>query len=537
MNKAKQFIYNFTHKDLFEILKSFYFKIPSIDKKVFFIIFALLNFAFIFHTVQFLRGDHDWTTVKEGLEWNYFFFSSRYSATSLKMLLTFGQILPVLNNVIGFFFYSLGIVLLLNYWEAPKNITQRALIGLTIAISPFTNVWLWFGRHTIENLSIPLFVVLGLMLSSSKNLWKNLLAIACFLYALGVYPSTLVTILTIFGTKIIIDLISDKFELKQTLSKNLNGFINIFVSLFSYSILVSVMKFFNISIDYVSNQHLPFNEVLNNIPKGILASFQQLINYHPFFMPHILTILFFIILVLIILFGLTKLFSSKISGPQKIKRFFICSGLLFIILLSTKTAAMLATEDVRYAVRVDFYGLMFLRGFWVLLVFKYGNILIKNIGYILVFLILWISILCNFFHQKVFYLSLNAEITRLSRIVYDIEHHPKFIPNKEYRIFVIGLPKRIMQDFVPEKFNTSGKNRDLTPRKMYTPNQFVSALSYYTMYKYGTEQNDYTELKDIIDELEPYPSKNYIYIKDDLMVLTFLGGELREVKEQIKSSE
>ena len=535
MDKVKQFIYDFAHKDLFEMLKSGYSKIPEIDKKVFFIIFAVLNFVFIFHTVHFLWGNHDWDTIKKGLDWDYFFFECRYSATSLKMLLTSGQILPVLNNVIGFFFFSLGTVLLLNYWETPKNLAQRVLIGLTITISPFTNLWLWYARHTIENLSIPLFVVLGLMLSS-KNLWKNLLAIVCFLFALGIYPSALVLIVTILGTKIIIDLISDNFKLKQALSKNLNGFINIFISLISYKILLFIITFFKLTNDGLRNHHnLPFNEIIKIIPQGITAAFQQLVNYHTFCMPHILTISFFIIFVLIVLFGLTKLFSAKVSPAEKIKRFLISSGLLFLILLGTKSAAILSGENVYFLPRIDFYGLVFLRGFFVLIIFKYGNILLKNITYILVLLILWVSIVCNFLYQKVFYLTFNAEILRLNRIVYDIEHHPQYIPDKEYRIFIINQPKRIMNDYIPDKFQVNPtRKRSHIHKGMYIQSLFLDALEFYATHKFGTKENDYSELKNIIDKLESYPSKNYIYIEDDIMVLTFSEKQLNEIKEQIK---
>ncbi len=534
VNKAKQFIYDFAHKDLFETLKSGYSKIPEIDKKVFFIIFAVLNLVFIFHTMNFLWGDHDWGNIKRGLEWDYFFYESRYSATSLKTLLTFGQILPVLNNVIAFFFFSLGTVLLLNYWEAPKSTIQRILIGLTITIAPFVNLWLWFARHTVENLSIPLFVVLGLMLSS-KNFWKNLLAIVCFLFSLGIYPSALITILTIWGIKIVIDLISNNFELKQTLFKNLNSFINIFVSLFSYKVILIVMKLLKLSKNFYKNdEHLPLNEIITNIPHGIEASFQQLVNYHAYFMPHILTTLFFIIFVLVVLFGLTKLFNEKVSRPEKVKRFLICAGLFFLILLGTKFAAILSGEDIYLEPRIDFYGLMFLRGFFVLLIFKYGNILLKNITYILVLLILWISMVCNFFYQKVFYLSLNAEILRLNRIVYDIEHHPQYIPNKKYRIIRIGIPEIIMKYFIPEKFRINPKrNKDLIPKNMYKQKEFIQALSLYAAHKFGTEQNEYQELTNIINELEPYPSEKYIYIKDDLMVLTFSDEKLNEIKEEL----
>ena len=534
VNKAKQFIYDFAHKDLFETLKSGYSKIPEIDKKVFFIIFAVLNLVFIFHTMNFLWGDHDWVNIKNGFKWDYFFFECRYSATSLKMLLTSGQILPVLNNLLGFFFFSLGTVLLLNYWEAPKNLTQRVLIGLTITITPFTNLWLWYSRHTIENLSIPLFVVLGLMLSS-KNLWKNLLAIVCFLFALGIYPSALVTILTIWGTKIFIDLIQNNFELKQTLLKNLNGFINIFISLCLYKVLLSIIKFCELTKDSLHNfQNLPFIEIIKNIPEGITAAFQQIVYYRTFFMPHILTILFLIILVLIVLFGLTKLFSAQVSPAEKIKRFLISSGLLFLILLGTKSAAILSGENVYFAPRIDFYGLMFLRGFFVLLIFKYGSILLKNITYILVLLILWVSVVCNFFYQKVLYLSLNAEILRLNRIVYDIEHHPQYIPDKKYRVITIGTPDIIMDNYIPDKFKVNPKReRNNIKRSMYIKALFKNAMEFYAPHKFGTKYTEYSELKDIINKLEPYPSEKYIYISDDLMVLTFSEEKLNEIKEEL----
>ena len=66
-------------------------------------------------------GNHDVKFVKEQLFLNSGLFEGRFTQFIPHTLLTNGQILPIINNLIGFLFLTLGLWLLAKYWNIPKS--------------------------------------------------------------------------------------------------------------------------------------------------------------------------------------------------------------------------------------------------------------------------------------------------------------------------------------------------------------------------------------------------------------------------------
>ena len=46
-------------------------------QKIFLISFVIINIAFLFHTINFMFGDHDWNYVKKTIQWNEGTFEGR----------------------------------------------------------------------------------------------------------------------------------------------------------------------------------------------------------------------------------------------------------------------------------------------------------------------------------------------------------------------------------------------------------------------------------------------------------------------------
>jgi hypothetical protein len=92
--------------------------------------FLSLNLIFLYHGAHFLFGDHDWKYLSDGIKLNAGLFEGRFSQFILINLLSQGEIFPILNNVIGFFGFSLGIALLAKYWEIPRTKTAYIIFCL-----------------------------------------------------------------------------------------------------------------------------------------------------------------------------------------------------------------------------------------------------------------------------------------------------------------------------------------------------------------------------------------------------------------------
>ena len=80
--------------------------------RAFWIAFALVNLAFLFYTVNFMFGDHDWKYLKHGISLGAGLFEGRFSQFVPVTLLSRGEILPVINNALGFAGFALGVAML-----------------------------------------------------------------------------------------------------------------------------------------------------------------------------------------------------------------------------------------------------------------------------------------------------------------------------------------------------------------------------------------------------------------------------------------
>lgn len=537
---------NILHTDIIELIVSKYKSINNLDKNLFFAIFLILNVVFIFHTGHFLFGNHDWLAIESGVKWDSFLYEGRYTATAIKMLLTNGQIIPILNNVLAFFFYALSTVLLLNYWNAPKNFAQRLIIGLIFTITPFTNIWLWFAYHTIENLCIPLFSIIGLIFAykQNNNVIDKFISVIFLVVSLGIYPAAIVNILTIFCCKLLIEVLNtNKFSLYFLFNRFKTTFINIMLSIIIYKFILIYLKHIKILQDMVNSTQCSILEILQHVPLAIKYALIQLWNYEYIAMPNSITIYFLILFILLSIIGIYKLCNTG----NRFKKFILIFLLLLGIFLSMKMAAILSIRNVFYSPRIDFYGLVYFRGLIVCLLFKYSNIIIKNMTYILCLLILYTSIISNLICQKSFYLGLNSELMRANRLLFMLESNKNFSLNKTYDVIAIGYPTPTRPAYTPKGFlplkgfevglgshtlfpewNPAGVLHFIEPELNINNTtvfidefQDTKVTEERNIYRNTLTNNDFELIKKNLNGLSVYPDKKSISIIDNKIVMVF----------------
>lgn len=548
----KNIIDNFINTDLISFLMNKYDKISSLDKKTFLYTFIMLNLCFLFHTVTYIYGDHDNFTIINGINWNTFLFEGRFSCFLLKILFTKSQIIPIINNLFAFFLFSLGCVFLLNFWEAPKNTIQRCIITSIITIQPYTLCWLWYQLHSIENLGIPLFVTLALIISlNNKSLSNNLLSILLFLFSLGIYPTAIVNIFTIFTSKIIIDTINNKnTNIKSFINNYKNIFYNIIISLCLYKLILYILKHLHILRDMQNIQQASFIMMLSNTKVALNSFFTQLFHYR--IVDHsTIAFLFGILLSILIFFGLYQVIKRKILFKT-----LLIIILSLILIISTKFAVILSIMpyEVAHWGRIDFYGLVFFRAFIILLIFKYTSVCIKNITYIITFLILLNCICVNGIIQKAFFLGKQNDLMICNRIVQFIESNINYSLDKKYNIITIGqYPKPSIPQFIPKKldkdlqYELGGHSLypQWSPAELIT--NFLTNKDINKIYIFNFDENDIrtnlkTEQLEIIKrankdtngELMAFPSKNSVKVVDNYIIICFTKSSTEKIKELIK---
>ena len=98
-----------------KLLQKFRLYPDTLDGKAVLISFLIINFAFLFHTLNFMWGNHDVKFIKEELLFSSGLFEGRFTQFIPYRLLTGGQILPLLNNLLGFAFLTAALWLLAKY--------------------------------------------------------------------------------------------------------------------------------------------------------------------------------------------------------------------------------------------------------------------------------------------------------------------------------------------------------------------------------------------------------------------------------------
>lgn len=144
--------------------------------RAFWIAFALVNLAFLFYTVNFMFGDHDWNYVRGASAWNEGAFEGRPLHFVLQAVLFDGQVLPFLNSLFSFAALVLGYILLARYWQVPLTTFNYALFAVFAAVLPYTLVWLYYAKDMLINLSLPLVCVASLLAASAAVSFKKAMA-------------------------------------------------------------------------------------------------------------------------------------------------------------------------------------------------------------------------------------------------------------------------------------------------------------------------------------------------------------------------
>ena len=108
-------------------------KIEECLKKSFFWMFGIINIVFLWHTITFFFGNHDWGHIKNGIPIGWSLFDGRWGAGLIQQAVG-GDILPVLNNLFCFAGFCFAMIALAKYWQIPKTVFTYTVFGLFIML-------------------------------------------------------------------------------------------------------------------------------------------------------------------------------------------------------------------------------------------------------------------------------------------------------------------------------------------------------------------------------------------------------------------
>jgi hypothetical protein len=555
-----EFINFIQTNDLISIIRQRIKQIPLLYKKSFIIIFIGVNFVFLFHTVSFIWGNHDWYyLVAPNRDSASQIALGRYFHDILLRVLLHGLTLPILTNVIGFFLCSLAAIFLCIYWQIPKRLSYFCIAGLLLLVQPFTLMFLYFQgieAGVLSNFSLVLFVVLSCIITeniySKKNKIPNILfGILSAWFALGSYPSVINTISVVFLGRILIDYTSQEYKSFYTIIKrHIWTAISLFSSCIVHLGVITIMKKKGLIISFYNTDTLDITEIPARLPEIAKVQINKLFYYDIGF-PPMITIVFTILLVIGIGGILIQIIRSSFAVKIKLLKTGTTLFLIFAALFFSLSHELIA-KFWFVAGRPDVFGLAIFHILGIVLVFRLRNNVLKNAGVVFCVILLQICVIHDLNIQKIWKFGFETEKMMWNRLLSRIELTPGFEEEKDYRVLVIGtLPSYRMQ-YVPKSLYSLNEKKTSWTADLFRysfaaswGNLQLQPLRFYGIYPgfwkvvaaSGDILGDPLEIEQLIKEMRAeieasraWPALASITIKDDILLIVLNQAELDRIK-------
>lgn len=516
--------------DVEDIVTQKWRNISVLSKKSFLWIFIITNIVFLFHTVTFFWGNHDWTLIKNGFGiTNDMLKLGRFTSGALQQLMG-GDILPIANNLFCFAGFTLAAIYLAKYWKIPQTPITYIMFGLFVIITPYTLPWLWYTKQTTLFWNI-LFCVLALILSEKYSLIKSIIAISLITFNLGTYASLISTLLIMLLGRILIDIMYEEKSLKMLINSYTNSIINIVIGSVLFLIVLLWLKYTGkmgqgqANTDFIS-----------------ITDLKQKISY----LIHIKSIFY----------TATPYISSKLMFLMTlpvfgvfyiaIKKHVFLKTLIGILLLfiCSQMTNLLAKENFNHYTRVEFFSYPFLFAAFIAGCLKYTKS-VKSLTIILLTVIIYSCALSDFRFQRVNYLGKMAEMEQYQDIKARIKSNKAF-RNKEYILISVGANTKrplfyhynkskgyagdILKHGTIRNWNET-EYYNFSEEKPFIKKSFLLSSKRFMPKDIKT----LTEISNFIfQKAKPYPYENSVYIDNKYIYIIYNEQGLKQAKENLR---
>ena len=540
----------FFQKDISQIILDGYHRIHPIYRNSFWIIFGILCFAFGFHTICFMWGNHDWEFLVHPYIYIYSFMGiGRYALGLTKVLLFNGVYLPIIYDMITFLVLALNAILLCNYWNLEKKVTYYVLCGLILTAQPFTLSILYYVHMIPETFIGVTLALIALILSKnifldSISLFRKLLfsfiSIIFINLALAMYPVLINTIAVAFVGRLLIqsfDWNGTWQNFKSCFMKYIVSILNIFLGIALYKYITTFI--YPMSAHEYNTQIIQVNDIPERFFNLIGQSFYQFIEYsYPFISQNILLLFFSLLLSLFI----------YICYTGNIKQKFLRLFLLFASLFATQTAMLIADTHI-ISGRIELFGLVVFEVLTIVLIFQQMKPL-HNFLIILITGTTIVSIVNDLDCLRVWKLGFDAEKMLWNRVLMRLEMQKDFNPFHKYKIVQIGKPISLRSNFYlkpAEDFNTAediltfsyDANWDLFHAHEFYYSRPFREERIFTMRPSEREyQEQLKRLYDagILNKAKAWPDENGLIVWDDIILYVTDEKVLEDYKKQLKKT-
>lgn len=524
------------------LFNNFPLKKPEI--KLWLVAFSFLTIIYLPLLFNFIWGNHDWQPLVNDSSLRSGLIEGRFAQYIFLNTFLMGKILPILNILLGFLFYSLALVLLYTRFFGFEIKKSGYIAIITAAVLPYINEILYFQFIVMSQLTWPLIVTLSLLCADKAYHSKHfaLYTLLCFLFlflAIGGYPACVNLFVTAACLKLLQD-ITEKSTVKNFIRQGLPYLVSLGVAFLFIFLIYNKLQQRHLMLNLYNNQYLSVSDLILKILPTVKVSLLSLMQPQPFF-----SLSYKITTTIIILgFVYVEIFNNKRTIKQHIT---VCL-LLFILLLCLKFSSWLSNDvpgeyfadndPSSFMVRTDFYAIPCLILF-ALSILSNKTKLIKNLTVLLSFLLFWQSTNADLNFSKTHIFGFKAEANLQQRLNLRLFEHPNYNPQSYLTIVQSGeLPLR-HRYYQPKPYEKYGLYTLNTP---YTRHWI--AFEYYNFYepkpfvREGTFINptDITpEMANFLSDMTIWPKDDAVYVDGNYAIMALTPEGKKQLSEQFKN--
>lgn len=516
--------------------------------------FGLLCLCFSPLLVNFIWGNHDWLPLIQGNPLLSGLIEGRFSQYILLNLLLDGKILPILNILLGFIFYTAALFLLYRRFFAFSVRPAVAALFLSAAAGlPFAAELLYFHFITFSLLSWPLIITLSLLCcqkaSSSRPVIFTLCGTLLLLFALGGYPAAINFFVTASVCFFILNLPRQQANALTTIRQILPFTICILLALAGLKLIFSFLQEHHYMMQLYNSQASTVPELIAKLPETLKNALADFFQPRPFLPLPFKILISAIILLAGISFCLpifaksapsadTPAYSrfsvwKKVLAPLLIAALPLCLKFSAWLAKSAPDAPFAMDDPAAYMARTDFYGYPVLILFCLFYLHRFGSQVLKNFAYLSAVLLLIISINLHLNFAKTHFFGFTAENKLLERLTARIQNHKDFSPANQYTVIQAGeipLRSRYYQPSVNEKYGYYMLQAPYT--RHWIAFEYYNFYAPYDYVREGTAirpEEITPQMADFLTRrIKTWPAVNSVYVDHNyaIIALTANGKEL-----------
>lgn len=531
---AKKLKYALTELDWADETVCLYKSVPFKYRQSFWLIFGFINLAFLFHTINFMWGNKDWSAVRFAVDHRESLQAGSFSAYWLQELLFEGKILPVANNLLAFAGLSLAGVLLAVYWNLPKRAALIVITSLLFAVTPYTLSVLYHARTSLGVCFLPSLVLLALLLSEKQSkshtetYFFNLMAIFLFLIALGTFMPVINLVAIVLLGRVLLRTVYADISLKSAFLRIRQSLSNFSAALMIYLLILFTLKetgVLNQEHAVALNSSVPFFR----LPALFKYAFWQFTMPLPFMdCVYRWFNLAFVLLALFVMIIKAPSGAAAVRGLLLVPLIVVCSYL----------SLLFDAAPLQNLAETSFFALPFILALSAAVLFELSTSLLKRVVIGFAVVLIFMNFVRVAYAQKVWKFGWEAETKLSERIITRLEKLPEFDISKQYTLLQIG-EKSLRQKYYLKKSDEQ-TSAELLTAAYYPANGAAHAYNFFYQTDFLKADDNGEALRDplikdyILHKARPYPAKESLLISGDYIVLVLDEIALERLKNRLR---